>query len=197
MEFNKVHKNTISKIENFLIDKNFYLAGGTGIYYYLNHRKSNDLDFFTEQEIDFLKEISFFKNYEISLIKKDTLYLIINNVKISLFYYPYPLIFPKNKIDNLDIANLIDIFLMKLLAIVQRGSKKDFIDIYFIIHELKIDKEEIYSLFKKKYGEFNKLILSKALVYFEDADKELMPKMIKKVKWEDIKKFFIKEFTNF
>ncbi len=60
MELNRIHKNLISEIESFLIDKKFYLAGGTAIYYYLNNRKSYDLDFFTEHEKDFLKETSLF-----------------------------------------------------------------------------------------------------------------------------------------
>ncbi|MGB9749943.1 MAG: nucleotidyl transferase AbiEii/AbiGii toxin family protein [Caldisericia bacterium] len=151
MELNRNHKNIISKIENFINDNNFYLAGGTAVYYYLKHRKSEDLDFFTNSECDFTKKSNFLKDYEISLIKKDTLYLIINNVKLLFFYYPYSLLCQKNKINNIYIANLIDILLMKILALIQRGSKKDFIDIYFIIKEERIKKEELYPLFIKKF----------------------------------------------
>lgn len=196
MKLKESHKKVIEKIEDFLLNYKFYLAGGTAIYYYLNHRESEDLDFFTNYEVNFIKEQFRFKDYRIDLIKNDTLYINIENIKISLFYYPYPLIYPLKKINNIYIADLKDILLMKIIAIIQRGSKKDFIDVYFILKELNINLEQLIDLFKQKYGNYNKTILLKALVYFDDADNEIMPNMIKKINWGEIKKFFIKEFTN-
>lgn len=196
MELNESHRKAIEKIEDFLLKYKFYLAGGTAIYYYLNHRESEDLDFFSNYEINFINEQYRFKDYRIDLIKNDTLYINIKNIKISLFYYPYPLLYQLNKINNIYIADLKDILLMKTIAIIQRGSKKDFIDVYFILKELNINFEGLLDLFKQKYGNYNKTVLLKALVYFDDAENEIMPNMIKKIKWEEIKKFFIKEFTN-
>jgi len=195
LEFKKKHKKIIYKLEDFLNKYDFYLAGGTAIYYYLKHRESEDLDFFTNLEIDFIREANLFKNYKVSLIKSDTLYLIIDNIKISFFYYPYSLLFPKHKINNISVADLKDILLMKILAIIQRGNKKDFIDVYFILKNLELNKEDLFDLFIKKFGEYNKLIINKALLYFDGAENEIMPEMIKKVEWSDIKKYFLKEFV--
>ncbi len=118
----------------------------------------------------------------------------IDKVKTSFFYYPYPLLFPLNKINDIYIADLKDTLLMKILAIIQRGSKKDFIDVYFIMNELKLKKSELLKLFNLKYGNYNILIIYKVLIYFDDAENELMPEMIKKVDWNEVKNFFLKEF---
>ncbi len=77
---------------------------------------------------------------------------------------------------------------------IGRGSRKDFIDIYFIMKEMGLDSEDVLELFQRKFGKYNTLIIKKALTYFEDAEKEPEIELIKKINWEDIKKFFIKEF---
>ncbi|WP_162138249.1 nucleotidyl transferase AbiEii/AbiGii toxin family protein [Thermodesulfobacterium thermophilum] len=95
----------------------------------------------------------------------------------------------------IELASLEDILAMKTSAILQRGSKKDFVDVYFILKELKINCEQLIRIFQQKYGNFNPLIIKKVLTYFEDADKEGELKMIKKISWDKIKKYFIKEFV--
>ena len=89
----------------------------------------------------------------------------------------------------IELASLKDILAMKTSAILQRGSKKDFVDVYFILKELKINCEQLIRIFQQKYGNFNPLIIKKALIYFEDADKEGELKMIKKISWDKIKKY--------
>lgn len=190
----KIHKNVVAKIEDFLNKGNFYLAGGTAVFYYLNHRISEDLDFFTSRKFDFRDFKVVFKDYEVLNYLEDTVHCIIDNVKVSFFYYPYTLIGNKTALGTIEIAGLEDILAMKTSAIIQRGSKKDFTDAYFIIKKLNLDSREVIELFRKKYGNINHFILRKAFTYFEDADSEPDLRMIKQVKWESIKKFFIKEF---
>ncbi|MCS7250781.1 MAG: nucleotidyl transferase AbiEii/AbiGii toxin family protein [candidate division WOR-3 bacterium] len=93
------------------------------------------------------------------------------------------------------IASLEDILCMKINALIPRGSKKDFFDVYFIMEHLNLKSEEVIALFTQKFGKYDKLIIKKALTYFEDAEKEPEFPLIKKVKWQKVKNFFIKEFA--
>ena len=80
---------------------------------------------------------------------------------------------------------------MKLVAITDRGTKRDFIDLYELIRQ-GINMDEMFAFYEKKYHSFeqNKFSLTKALQYFTDADSGEMPQMIKSVSWDEVKKFF-------
>ncbi|MCS7164421.1 MAG: nucleotidyl transferase AbiEii/AbiGii toxin family protein [Thermodesulfovibrio sp.] len=192
---NKTHREVVLKVSDFLKDGDFYLAGGTAVYYYLNHRVSEDLDFFTKEKIDFREWKNIFENSEILELSEDTIHTLIDKLKILFFYYPYDLLRKRIQFDLIELASLEDILAMKASAIIQRGSKKDFIDVYYIMKILKYDSHKLISLFQQKYGKFNPLILKKAFVYFEDADKEPELRMIKPTDWKEVKEFFIKEFV--
>ncbi|MCX7837725.1 MAG: nucleotidyl transferase AbiEii/AbiGii toxin family protein [candidate division WOR-3 bacterium] len=190
----KKHKKAIIKIAEIL-KEGFYLAGGTAVYYYLNHRHSLDLDFFIDKKIDLRKFRPFFQEKEIKLLSEDTIHTKVENIYISLFYYPYFLLKPLINFDLIKIASLEDILCMKINALIPRGSKKDFFDVYFIMEHLNLKSEEVIALFTQKFGKYDKLIIKKALTYFEDAEKEPEFPLIKKVKWQKVKNFFIKEFA--
>lgn len=189
------HKKAIEKIGNMLKEGDFYLAGGTGIYYYLQHRHSVDLDFFTNKEIDFREFRSYFEPEDIKLLTKDTIYTKVKNINLSFFQYPYPLLKPLNNLETIKIASLEDILCMKVNAIISRGSRKDFVDVYFIIKALKMESDEVINLFKKKFGGYDEIVIKKSLTYFEEAEKEPEFPVIKKVKWEEVKNFFINRFV--
>lgn len=190
----KEHKKAIEKIGNMLKEGNFYLAGGTGVYYYLQHRHSVDLDFFTDKVIDFREFHHYFEPEEIKLLTKDTIHAKVENINLSFFQYPYLLLKPPNNLEMIKIASLEDILCMKANNIISRGSRKDFVDVYFIIKALKVGSDEVINLFKKKFGAYDELVIKKSLTYFEDAEKEPEFTTIKKINWEKIKNFFIKEF---
>ncbi len=191
----KRHKIAIKKIEPMLKRGYFYLAGGTGLYYYLRHRHSVDLDFFTHKEIDLRDFRYYFEPEEIKLISSDTIHAKVENVNISFFVYPYSLLKSPLNFGSIKIASIEDILCMKINAIISRGSRKDFVDVYFIMETLKIKSEIAIKLFIKKFGEYDEIIIRKALTYFEDAEKEPEFPIIRKVNWDEIKKFFIKEFA--
>jgi hypothetical protein len=194
LELKKLHKEAFDRIKDIIIEYDFYLAGGTAVYYYLNHRESEDLDFFTKVKFneDILQEK--LSSFPITYKSEGTIYAEISEIKVSFFYYPYELMFELNKIDSLSIASLKDILPMKVNAIINRGSKKDFIDIYFIMKHLNLNSKEVMNVCLKKFKNMNEMIFLKSLTYFEDADKELEPKMIKDISWEDIKSYIKDEF---
>jgi len=188
----KQTKQTLESLRKIPSQHNLYLAGGTALALQLNHRKSIDLDFFSESELNiFSLKNTLIKNdikFKLNFEDNNTLDATINSTKTSFFYYPYPLLFPKKRFQNIFLADWRDIACMKISAISSRGSKKDFIDLFFILKKISLSK--LLKLFDRKYRKvnYNKLHILKSLVFFEDAEKEPMPKMIKKVDWREVKK---------
>ena len=88
----------------------------------------------------------------------------------------------------------LDLALMKILAISDRGTKRDFIDLYFLCKHVR-SLNEFLVLFQKKFGkyDFNIQHIIKSLTYFNDADKGEMPKMYVNIEWQEVKKFFLNQ----
>ncbi len=88
-------------------------------------------------------------------------------------------------IDGLRLASVEDIIPMKLLAIANRGTKKDFYDLYFLLQTFSL--EQMLNLFSIKFKTVNSFHLIKSLVFFEDAELDPEPVLIKKVSWDKVK----------
>lgn len=192
---------TISAIKNLPFLKNFYLAGGTAAALYLGHRISADLDFFTKQPFNeslFISKIAKLGKFQLEKKSEQTVISILDHTKVSFFGYNYPLLLPLKKMNGINIAHIIDIACMKIDAISSRGTKRDFVDIYFIAKEI-MPLPKILKFFKKKYRTigYNMMHVRKSLVYFTDAEKEPMPKMLKSADWKVIKSFFQTEVKRF
>ena len=191
-------RSVFKLLSKVAIIKNFYLAGGTALALQFGHRESIDLDFFCLSNFsndDIKKKLK--KVGQIKVVSEDTgtLHVNINNVKVSFLYYPYKLVFKKQKFENINLADWQDISCMKLSAISNRGSKKDFIDLYYILQKIALQK--LLDLFDKKYKKvkYNQQHILKSLIFFDDADKEPNPRMINKISWSEIKNK-IKEILN-
>ena len=80
---------------------------------------------------------------------------------------------------------------MKIDAVATRGAKRDFIDLYFICKS-NYGLTELFRFYNEKYGGLasNIIHIQKSLIFFNDAEPDEMPRMLKKVKWEEIKKYF-------
>lgn len=175
---------------------NFYLAGGTACALHFGHRLSFDLDFFAEESFDqssLAEAINNLDKFTVEQIVKDTLLGRLNNEKVSFFYYRYHLLKPALFWKGINIASTSDLAAMKLEAISGRGRKRDFIDLYFICKNIPL--EQTLKLYKKKYKVLSNNLrhVLNSLVYFDDAEKDDTPEMLKKVSWEDVKKFFKSE----
>ena len=180
---------------SFFKDLGFYLAGWTALALQFWHRKSIDFDFFISSDIDtkklykdILKEFKtdkVIKTFE----ENNTLYIEINDVKISFMTYKYDLLEELIKTEYLDIASFIDIWAMKLWVIQNRATNKDYVDIYYILHKVNI-LDLIWKFYQKFWRVVSENILLKSLVYFDDIDnKELI--MNEKINFEDVKKYLI------
>jgi len=193
-------KKLLSKLD-FLNKQGFYMAGGTALALQIGHRTSLDFDFYTENK--FVSEKihqELRKRFnEVVLLQKseETLIVKVDNVAISFFCYPYPLIHPEIRCKEIYLASKEDIAAMKIIAISDRGAKRDFIDVYFLLKEFSL--KEIFDFVKKKYPEFNIYVGLRGLAYFADAEKKQQRKLylFRSVSWVEIKKFLIKEVRKF
>lgn len=176
--------------------KDFYLAGGTALALQIRHRQSIDLDWFSQKQVSIIqlkRSLSSLGNLTVESEDKETLNCSLNGVKLSFFVYPYLLLFSLIDFSGVKIADERDIACMKIDAISSRGSKKDFIDLYFLLRKYQL--RDLLDLFDKKYKniKYNRLHILKSLVYFEEAENEPMPKMFQKITWLAIKNKVRKE----
>lgn len=174
----------------------FYLAGGTGLALQFGHRRSIDLDLFRENEFDSadvrnrLRGLSNLRKLETA---PGTVHLQLHDVKVSFLHYPYPLLFPLRQFERIAVADPRDIACMKLDAIGNRGSRRDFVDLYLAAQTYGLS--EIFGWFAQKYASvsYSRTHLFKALTYFADAEREPMPDMLVPLDWEVVKRYFLSE----
>ncbi|MEK7169579.1 MAG: nucleotidyl transferase AbiEii/AbiGii toxin family protein [Patescibacteria group bacterium] len=188
---------TFSKLSHSSLIGNFYLAGGTGLALQLGHRFSNDLDFFTPKKFNeetTLQEIISLGKLRLEKKEAQAIVCQLDETKLSFLGYGYPLLEPLKHFDGISVAEISDIACMKIDAIASRGTKRDFIDVYFVMKEI-MPLNEILANFKKKYAKlnYNTVHIKKSLVYFNDAENDAMPRMIKPVYWEKVKETFESE----
>lgn len=131
----------------------FYLAGRTALALRLGHRRSFDFDFFSGNKFNSgLYSNMIIKDFggSISSLSDDTVNGIIKNINVSFLLYPYKLIRDPEKYNNLDLASLEDLTCMKCSAIMKRGTKRDFFDIYEILKIIQPLEIKNYMLEKYK-----------------------------------------------
>ncbi|MDA0767002.1 MAG: nucleotidyl transferase AbiEii/AbiGii toxin family protein [Verrucomicrobia bacterium] len=168
----------------------FYLAGGTALALRLGHRLSIDLDFFSAQKFNppsMADALENFLDQPPRILQQSTgsIALMIEETKIELLHYPYPLLSPLETQGGITLASLPDNVSMKLSALAGRGSKKDFTDIAAVLQQ--IDLETMLSWYQQKFPNSEVFMLMKSLTWFEDAEQEPDPLFLQKQSWPEIK----------
>ncbi|MBQ9559531.1 MAG: nucleotidyl transferase AbiEii/AbiGii toxin family protein [Bacteroidaceae bacterium] len=172
------------------------LVGGTSLALQYGHRRSVDLDFFGNLHdisiptlhkcledvgvINSAKESEHIRIYEIDGIKVD-----------FVDYSRFPWIDDAVVEKGLRLASPRDIAAMKINAIEGRGSRKDFIDMYFLLHHYSL--KEILQLYQQKYPDHSIFRALMSLTYFTDAEGQMMPEMFVSVTWEEMKAYIKRE----
>jgi predicted nucleotidyltransferase component of viral defense system len=171
--------------------KGFYLAGGTALALYLGHRKSVDIDLFSNFGFDvaqMLENINQDFSFQLFYSSPNTLKGTIGNIKTDIIAHRYPYVKEPVIRDNLFVLSEEDIIAMKLNAVLTSGQRiKDFIDIYYLLDKYDID--DILRFYKTKYNQENDGLVLKSLIYFNDVDISDLPILIKNpgLKWSEIK----------
>ena len=167
----------------------FFLVGRTALALQLGHRMSVDIDLFTSLAFDKKNLIETLnEKFEVSVESegKSMLITYINGIKVDFVKMGYPVLFPPLLVGGVRMLEVRDIAPMKLKAIAQRGSKKDFFDIYFLLQQMPLDT--LLHLFKKKFRQHEIFHIVKSLTYFEDAEQYADPMVFDKtVTWPKVK----------
>lgn len=177
--------------------KDAYLAGGSALALQFGHRQSVDFDFFSPHMFDLDKLIAALKAigpFTSSFAKGKSLIGDFSGVKMSYFYYQYPLITKTSTYANVAIAHPHEIAAMKLVAIMDRSTKKDFVDLYTLAHR-GVSLERMFELYDQKYHVLSENVYSiiRALQYFDEIEASDMPEMLIPLRWGEVKQFFVAE----
>ena len=164
------------------------LVGGTALALQLGHRKSIDLDLFGRINADSQELQEALRTIGTLTILSDSKNIhiyVLNEVKIDIVNYTYPWLSDVVCKDGIRLASPKDIAAMKITAVEGRGTKKDFVDIYFLLKRYSLKK--ILDFYSRKYPDSSSFMAMKSLAYFEDAEEEPMPYMFIDVSWDEIK----------
>jgi len=165
------------------------LVGGTALALQIGHRKSIDLDFFGELDFEIQELIDSIKEFaDLTILSesKNIHIYSINGIKVDFVNYKYPWIDDAICEDGILLAGIKDIAAMKISAIIGRGTKKDFIDIAFLLQKFSL--KDILGFYSSKYNDGSIFAAMKSLTYFDDAEGDIMPDMLIKKSWKQAKK---------
>ncbi len=170
--------------------QDFCLAGGTSIALRTGYRKSIDIDLFTKSSFNSFvlrdRLIEYFPEAVIRSVSKGTIFLVVNSIKTDILQHIYPEVSQPEQINGIRLESLKDVSAMKVLALSNRGSKKDFSDLLFL-HEYGIPLKESVTNYIQKYGigGLHSAVIS--LTYFADAEMEPDPIYLNGWTWEYVK----------
>lgn len=186
----RTQRSVLARIAPLARTRGFYLAGGTGLALQLGHRRSVDFDWFRREPIeDPLRLAAELRSpslpLEVDRVEKGTLHASVRGVRVSFLEYRYPLLEPLQEASGIALAGPRDIAAMKLAAVAQRGSRKDFLDVFALGRRFRL--EEMLGFYRAKYGAEDVGHVVVALAYFDDADRERMPTLLRRVSWPTVK----------
>lgn len=194
--YETIHPDTLEllkKIQSLKLFADTRLVGGTALALQIGHRKSVDLDFFGHMDAsleEIAMEFSEFADVKPLSSSKAIRFLIVDGVKVDIVSYPYDWIDDPVIEDGVILAGVKDIAPMKLSAITNRGTKKDFIDLYFLLKRYSFN--ELVDFYLKNYSDAQLFTVLKSLTYFDDAEIDPMPVMAEPVNWDEIKTAIVK-----
>lgn len=186
----------LEKLQSIPELKDLRLVGGTSLALQLGHRISIDLDLFGSFDSSLPLEMFLFdfENVNKTGSNRFMQFFEIDGVKVDFVNYNYPWLNEPLIEEGIKLASIEDIAAMKINAIINRGTKKDFIDIDFLLERYSL--VQILELYQQKYGVKDYQIALRCLSYFEDAENETMPRMLVKKDWKTIKSDIIERIRN-
>jgi len=172
------------------------MARGTALALQIGHRISVDLDFFTSKAFStdqILKELTQRDlKPEILQETEGSITAICDGIKVSIFHYPYPFQDEQALWEGIPLSGIVDIASMKVIAISQRGAKRDFVDLYYILKDVPFRKIARNMVNRFSPERINPVSIGKGLTYFNDAEADPEPVYMDKKyqSWNEIEKFF-------
>lgn len=184
----------IARIAPYAWAEESYLAGSAALALYVGHRPVQDLDLMTgtnrltpPDRRDLLGDLlALDPGAEVETARDGYLYARMGGVGLRLFYYPYPLIDPFEDLSGLAVASAVDLGLMKIGAIISRGTRRDFTDLYLLCRELPL--AELLARAGDKFGHVRDFPLQalKGLADLSETEGEPMPRLAVPLAWADV-----------
>lgn len=191
--------------QDALLSNNFYLTGGTALAeFYIPYRYSDDLDFFSENEINLLPIIVFlksikdkirYKEFDINTsFNRNIIQLIFakQTLKLEFTYFPFSQIEKPYVRNGIKIDSIIDIAVNKIFTIYQNPRSRDFIDIYMICQKYQYKIMELLKKAKIKFDCHVDLI-QLGVQFMQVKELKDYPQLIKKIDNQAVWHFFEKE----
>ncbi len=201
---NAVEPNTLELLKKICTLNSlngFALGGGTNLALRMRHRLSIDLDFFTNSEFNnalvFQIITREFLTAKLLFEQNQTMMFNINEIKVDFIFYPFKWLEPFELIEKSRLIGVTDIIPMKLQALSNRFSKKDFWDIAFLLNDFPLTK--MIEIFRAKFPQVDPGFIIHSLTAFDDAEREQDPVCIMPKTWMEIKMQLAKvviDYTN-
>jgi hypothetical protein len=201
----------VRKLEKEEVFKDYFLVGGTALALQIGHRKSDDIDLFTQKEPQIPEITKFLKQnyggkYQLINSQRMIYQVMIEGIKVDFVHHPFELVEAVHHEGDVAYLGKKDIAAMKLHVIETNGSRaKDFVDIFFLLKEISLEK--MFEYYRKKYSTDNIFNTKRSLGYFEDVpkgswkevrlvDRKVTASLVKKTITDAIRKYNETQINN-
>ena len=178
----------------------FRLAGGTALSLILGHRRSVDIDLFTDQPLE--KEIfipaledTFGNIVPVNERSKNIYQCIIRDVKVDFVSVRDPFLNPVQILDGIPFADINDLIALKLNAVKGRGVKKDFWYIARLLQDYSLS--DLFQFYHDRYNYDDTFAVIRSVIYFADAEDTIAPESLDGMTWEKVKQTILKAFDDY
>ena len=184
----------------------FYLAGANALRLFIRHRQGRGLDLMSagnrltpQKRRDLLRDLlEMDPGIRVETARDGYLYVRTgrgagSSVGVKLYYYPYPLVDPELEIEGLEVASAVDLGLMKLGAVISRGARRDFIDLFLLCRRLPL--AYLLERSPEKFGHVRDFPLQalKGLSDLSLISGEPMPRLETPVSWDEVESWLRSE----
>ena len=186
-----VDTNTLDLLKQIQANPHFRetrLVGGTALALQIGHRRSIDLDLFGTirlEPLELTQELRTYGTVSIRSASQRIHRMIIRDIQLDIVQYDYPWIAPQIDEQGVRLAGIPDIVAMKLAALTNRGTKKDFVDLAFLLEHFSLP--QMLEFYQHKFEDGEPFPVLKSLVYFADAEDDPMPHMLTPLDWSEAK----------
>ena len=191
--FESVSPELLNFLKAIMLDKEFdkfVLGGGTSLALRFGHRQSIDIDFFSIDPFDSIQCVNSLHRLfpELEVVNRTTgsVCAVVQECKIDILHHSYPLLYEPLVYRGIRFLSLPDLAAMKINAVTNRGSKKDFVDL-LLLHDNGISLDKALDYFCKKYGGAGRFLAIRSLSWFEDAEQEPDPLFLNGWTWDYVR----------
>jgi len=159
-----LQKSILVTFSHSSLTKQFYWTGGTALtFFYLHHRRSYDIDFFSDTPVEYRTVYSFVKGLSEHIFLRnitqrrvfDRWEFFLKNhgeARIEFVHYDFKNLKPRKKWNGILVDSLDDMAANKTMAMIDRKEPKDAFDVFSLIQKKRYTPESLLALAKRKFG---------------------------------------------